>query len=462
MSEVEMNRLILIGNGFDLAHGLKTSFNDFIDYYVSEFLNLYNDYEDNKLSENIFIKKGLISYDFIKSVQIAIQNLRNLFAHLQQNTDEIKTFDELFDKEFHDRLDNNLSFIDNIKHPTDQINDHYPSDENKKAEDNVAKILELIKSSKSSNNVLSDLYYISSSVYNYYTLNQIDNKPCLKQCDESLLFTKNKLFEKIFYNYNFNKNWGGIEHEFYQTLLDVEEFYREEKILDKIDKLNKEFENIIDCFIYYMTSVVSKQETKILSKIAKHLMQPVNDDELSTQFRDRIGQQPIVIKEHMFLSFNYTNTIEKYIAQSSVNVEEKHVQIHGRLEDSASKIIFGYGDELDSSYKELEDKNDNRYLKYLKSLHYLDTDNYQKLLDFLEQNKYQVYIWGHSCATSDRVLLQTIFEHENCVSIKPFYYQDEKGNDNFEDLYKNISRHFTDKNKLRDLVVNKKYCEPLT
>ena len=28
-----MNRLILIGNGFDLAHGLKTSYADFIEWY---------------------------------------------------------------------------------------------------------------------------------------------------------------------------------------------------------------------------------------------------------------------------------------------------------------------------------------------------------------------------------------------------------------------------------------------
>ncbi|MCL2062765.1 MAG: bacteriophage abortive infection AbiH family protein [Candidatus Cloacimonetes bacterium] len=28
-----MNRIILIGNGFDFAHGLKTSYNDFIDYF---------------------------------------------------------------------------------------------------------------------------------------------------------------------------------------------------------------------------------------------------------------------------------------------------------------------------------------------------------------------------------------------------------------------------------------------
>lgn len=32
-----MNRLILIGNGFDLAHGLKTSYADFIEWYWEEW-----------------------------------------------------------------------------------------------------------------------------------------------------------------------------------------------------------------------------------------------------------------------------------------------------------------------------------------------------------------------------------------------------------------------------------------
>lgn len=31
-----MNRLVIIGNGFDLAHGLKTSYKDFIRWYLNE------------------------------------------------------------------------------------------------------------------------------------------------------------------------------------------------------------------------------------------------------------------------------------------------------------------------------------------------------------------------------------------------------------------------------------------
>ena len=41
-----MNRIILIGNGFDLAHGLKTGYKNFIDNYwdnkTNTFLHAYN------------------------------------------------------------------------------------------------------------------------------------------------------------------------------------------------------------------------------------------------------------------------------------------------------------------------------------------------------------------------------------------------------------------------------------
>ena len=34
-----MNRIVLIGNGFDLAHGLKTSYADFINWYWEQLMN---------------------------------------------------------------------------------------------------------------------------------------------------------------------------------------------------------------------------------------------------------------------------------------------------------------------------------------------------------------------------------------------------------------------------------------
>lgn len=95
-----------------------------------------------------------------------------------------------------------------------------------------------------------------------------------------------------------------------------------------------------------------------------------------------------------------------------------------------------------------------------KSGKYLETDNYRKLLSFADSAPFQIYIMGHSCGNSDGTLLNTLFEHNNCVSIKPYYYVKD-GKDNYNDLIANISRNFNDMRIMRDLVVNKTFCEPL-
>ena len=84
------------------------------------------------------------------------------------------------------------------------------------------------------------------------------------------------------------------------------------------------------------------------------------------------------------------------------------------------------------------------------------------MLQFIESAPFQVCIMGHSCGNSDRTLLNTIFEHRNCVSIKPYFYINEKKKDNYLELAQNIYRNFTDLKLMRDRVVNKTYCEPLT
>lgn len=50
------SRLIILGNGFDLAHGLKTSYGDFIKYIINESIN-YN--ED--------IRKDLLDVGYLPS-----------------------------------------------------------------------------------------------------------------------------------------------------------------------------------------------------------------------------------------------------------------------------------------------------------------------------------------------------------------------------------------------------------
>ncbi len=97
----------------------------------------------------------------------------------------------------------------------------------------------------------------------------------------------------------------------------------------------------------------------------------------------------------------------------------------------------------------------------VKSIEYLNTDNYRRLLEYIDSDMYQIFIMGHSCGNSDRTLLNTLFEHENCASIKVYYHQESPTKDNYSDIVRNISRNFKDKKLMRERVVNKKQCEPL-
>lgn len=58
-------------------------------------------------------------------------------------------------------------------------------------------------------------------------------------------------------------------------------------------------------------------------------------------------------------------------------------------------------------------------------------------------------------------MLNTLFEHPNCKSIKPFYYQRNDSTGNYSDIVCNTSQNFTDKATTRYKVVNKEYTTAL-
>lgn len=78
---------------------------------------------------------------------------------------------------------------------------------------------------------------------------------------------------------------------------------------------------------------------------------------------------------------------------------------------------------MDDDYQIIEKLDDNEYLKFFKSFQCFQNNCYDNFLREIDHEKFQVCILGHSCGLSDRVLLNTIFEHENCRSIKIYYHQ---------------------------------------
>ena len=201
------------------------------------------------------------------------------------------------------------------------------------------------------------------------------------------------------------------------------------------------------------------------SEIINHLeSNPKCSDFLFEKEEKKFYQQTENLKlgRTVLLSFNYTETVEDYSNHLlGKDFEIGYNYIHGKMKVKELPIIFGFGDEMDNDYKEIENIDDNEYLKYFKSIQYLEHSTYKKLYDFIEAEHFQVYIFGHSCGLADRTLLSTIFENKNCLSIKVFYHQKEGGSDNYTELIQNISRHFSDKKILRKKVVEKRHCEPL-
>ena len=65
--EKSKNLIVIIGNGFDLAHGLKTSFNNFANYYLEEAIynEILNFEGDSRLLSATFIKR-LNKYEHIR------------------------------------------------------------------------------------------------------------------------------------------------------------------------------------------------------------------------------------------------------------------------------------------------------------------------------------------------------------------------------------------------------------
>lgn len=339
-----MNRLIIIGNGFDLAHGLKTSYKDFINWYWDQRVKALRNYT-SRISDD-----GLCGLSLSRFCQ-------------EPNWKEYINITEESQEDFH------------------------------------------FTTKSLQNNVFID-------VREYDLLNAIDKKI------ES-------------------KKWVDIENEYYDIL-------KQHYIINDICRsLNNQLHLLQEKLVEYLNSLqgISRNED-----ILNLMTDPINAKDISICDRkkvineigsERYRQNSWDAESIMILSFNYTKTAKCYTKPNFI-----HNYIHGEL-SKPNEIIFGYGDEFDKGYNDLRDRNDNELLKNIKTVKYLETGHNKKMLEFIESAPFQVFIMGHSCGNSDRTLLNNIFEHENCVSIKPFYYVKPDGTDTHQELSINITRNFT-------------------
>ena len=399
-----MNRIILIGNGFDVAHKLKTLYKDFIEWFWIE--------QTNKINKTKFEEWQTISSPRVMS------------HHIYRNN-------RFFD----------VKFYGTEKHLKECCKqEETKSDKKSKNEPTINQIN--VDSAQKGNEEKSVLYKPAIRLM-YETTDKLKDNIVYKNKFLELLEQRKRL-----------KNWVDIEELYFEILTNCKDRL---KLSDSVYEiytvvqLNEDFECIkeeLKQFVLLRNKVLT-EDKDFKERLKKDIVEKINE---------KINTYPNVKKEQiktiLFLNFNYTETVSALYNIDVDDQKREMYQIHGRANNMEEEMIVGYGDEKSDHSTDIEKLNDNDFLENVKSIKYVETEHYANLLRFIEKD-YDVFVFGHSCGNSDRTLLKKLFENEHCKEIRCFYYKDKDGRDDFTTTIDNIYRKFDDKNRFR-LVIRKR------
>ncbi|MBW2960911.1 AbiH family protein [Mesonia aestuariivivens] len=424
-----MNRIILIGNGFDLAHGMKTTYKDFLDSFWSNKINNIK----NTFQGRIFEDEDILIKNVPTHLISECSNYQEIKSTLNNYGSKIE-YKNLFLEKITEQGD--------LKKWVDIENEYYILLKNcyKGLLTSNINISKLNKDFQRIKDLLNDYLVTIEEGFNKIA----NNTPILRK--------RNSIGHKIFSKYKIKELTEKLKN------LEIDKHY---------ELVKNDYQKFLNKDGTFSEDLLDEYRKKLFQRLSRPFTKKDFRELLSSEYGE--GCIDLTPEQTLILNFNYTSTDSfysnpskyKYYSFDNVtNAQEIHIHGSNKIEDE-NPIIFGFGDELDEDYKEIEKLNDNQYLENIKSIKYLETDNYKKLLEFANSDYYQICIMGHSCGTSDRTMLNTLFEHKNCCSIKVYYHQKDEKHDNYSNIVMNISRNFNDKKKMRERVVNKTYCSPL-
>lgn len=416
-----MNRIVLIGNGFDLAHGLKTRYNDFIAWYWEHVREAFKRDGSREFNDDLCQLKRLdSSYESCRVMQ------------KWHTANGIDIYNVLKGSDSHEFFDRELKPF--FEHICDMAVENWVDIEN----EYYHYLLYGVKNPRRPERSAKELNDQMDAIKGYLAMYL---KICLQENSySSIPGIMNLIYSPIKEDEISVLNRKNFREDIANQILDEDTKRRLQSRLKKYQYKDIDAD--------YLKDFLSKATIE-RDKDTPYIKMP--DD-----WNKKDYPSTLYLPDHvLLLSFNYTDTVNLYQRK---DISET-IKIHGSIDDPES-MIFGFGDELDDSYQILEKQENTAYMDNVKSIRYSEAGNYRKLLRFIESEPYQVLILGHSCGNSDRTLLSTIFEHENCISIKPFYYKPKQGADGFRALSQNICRNFRDKKAFRDKLVDKTLCEP--
>lgn len=369
MNKQPLNRLILIGNGFDRAHGLETNYNSFILWYVTK---CFTEAENNKTYKDLIFE---------------ITREPNIQLRVGSDHGLEKYINHFYECGFAGLEQSMVSLGDSLNQ-------------------------------KHSN-------AFSVKIHSGFF------KRLLSRCSSVL--------------------WVEIENEYYKFLKEILDEEEGDARTKKLERLHLRFAFIIGQLAKYLRTISQpKPITGYKNILESHIFEK---DVVNT--KSIVGSR--LPDETHILNFNYTPTIDIYLSVPGKKPTRPYNRktinfIHGELDKPENPIIFGFGDELDKAYEKMELQTNRGFFSFIKSFWYFKTSNYHNLIRFIDSAEFQVVVLGHSCGLSDRTMLNMIFEHDNCVSVKIYYHGDTSKN-NYTEITQDISRHFKNKQQLRRKIV---------
>ena len=331
-----MNRIVLIGNGFDLAHGLKTSYADFLNWYwekkVMELKDEYSDTLDDGLSMFKLFMNTWVSF-FPIGTKIEKKDLLDYFKNFPEKGKI--TFRPFFYA----------------------IQDHYEK---------------------------RGWVDIENEYYRFLTKSAIEERSIQKmvELNAQMNALKDNLIEYLKIVANQTTAIEGIRKLIFSPIITNDISVSAKEILK---------ENV--------DSWMEQDAAFVNAKIQRYGLKVTDYTKMIEEFRRnyQTGRYKYIDVPWVYLlpdaitllNFNYTNTAQIY--QDEDNGLGFMNYIHGTVDDPQS-VIFGYGDELDDKFKQLQNLNENECLNNIKSIKYLEADNYRRILAFMEAEPYQVCI----------------------------------------------------------------------
>lgn len=128
--------------------------------------------------------------------------------------------------------------------------------------------------------------------------------------------------------------------------------------------------------------------------------------------------------ENLIVDFNYTPTLisiyDKYLRKFKI------LDIHNKIEDENSTIIFGH-DISEKEKKSLLNDKPEKYFDNIKIFEYSASNKFAVFKEFINtanQNneRLNVFVLGHSCSVSDVQIFQELFKYERELKFYLFYF----------------------------------------